>query len=134
MGISAELMPLEKALSVLVVDDDLGVSSSYRKVLERSGFVVEVVSNGVDAFDVLQNEEVRAIVCDLNMPLLDGSHFFEQLEERIPEMASRVIFVTGDTEDAKMSKFLKRTGQPFLQKPAEIAELVEYVTRMARRL
>ena len=71
-------------MSILVVEDDPSVLRSHARLLERDGFTVLSAVNGIEAFDHIQTAEVDAILCDVDMPTLDGTGFFEQLEELQP--------------------------------------------------
>jgi len=120
-------------MPVLVVDDDPAVLRSHTKLLELGGFSVLAAVNGMEAFDHLRNADVDAILCDVDMPMLNGTGFFEQLEEILPQMASRVVFVTGHADEPDTRKFLKQTGQPFLGKPTPASELVDAVRQIIQR-
>ncbi len=122
-----------QTMTVLVVEDDPSVLRSHTKLLEHGGFVVLSAVNGVEAFEHLRTEDVDAILCDVDMPTLNGTGFFEQLEELQPEMASRVVFVTGHTDAPETRKFLEQTGQPFLGKPTQDDELVTAVREIVER-
>jgi FixJ family two-component response regulator len=88
----------------------------------------------MEAFDQLRGSvPIRAILCDVDMPMLNGTGFFEQLEEILPEMASRVVFVTGHADEPEIRKFLEQTGQPFLGKPTDSNQLVDAVRQMVER-
>lgn len=118
-------------MAVLIVDDDPGIRRVHKKILERAGFAVTAVENGMAAFDELYGGQVyEAIICDLNMPVLDGTAFFEQLEEHLPEMACRVVFLTGMLDERASKTFSKETGQPCLEKPAAPETLVASISRI----
>lgn len=118
-------------MDVLVVDDDAKVREAHTKVLERAGFMVTAVDNGLAAFAALQEERYRVIVCDIQMPYLEGKNFYQQLEEVLPPMASRVVFVTAWAGEESTRQFLEQSGQPFLEKPADINELIDLVRHIA---
>ena len=120
-------------MPVLMIDDDSGVRSSHTKLLERAGFTVSSVDNALAAFDALQEQSFGAILLDIQMPGLTGTSFFEQLEERLPHMASRVVFLSGFVDQHDTHEFLVRSGQPFLTKPTQLDELVETVRRIVER-
>ena len=121
-------------MTVLVVEDDPAVLRSHMKLLEQGGFDVLPAVNGMEAFDQLRGSvPIHAILCDVDMPMLNGTGFFEQLEEILPEMAGRVVFVTGHTDEPKIRKCLEQTGQPFLGKPTPRDELVDAVRQMVER-
>jgi two-component system NtrC family sensor kinase len=51
------------------------------------------------------------------MPDLDGRALYQQIEERWPERAARVVFVTGDTLTSALRDFAAASGRPVLEKP-----------------
>ncbi len=121
-------------MTVLVVEDDPAVLRSHTKLLERGGFDVLPAVNGMEAFDRLRGSApIHAILCDVDMPTLNGTGFFEQLEEILPEMAGRVVFVTGHADDPEIRKFLEQTGQPFFGKPTHSDQLVDAVRQIVER-
>ena len=120
-------------MAVLVVDDNPAVLRGHTKLLERAGFDVVPALNGIEAFERLRTLPIEAIVCDVDMPTLNGTGFFEQLEEILPQMASRVVFVTGNADDPDTRVFLRQTGQPFLGKPTPVGELLEAVRHIVER-
>ena len=115
---------------VLIVDDDEGILRAHSKLLERAGFTVSSVDNGIAAFEALQTTQFSVILCDIQMPGLSGMSFFEQLEEQSPQMASRVVCVSGFVDQRDTHEFLVRTGQPFLSKPSTREALVDAVRKL----
>ena len=120
-------------MRVLLIDDDPGIRESFRRILERDGFALTTVGGVVAAFAVLKFHCFEAIVCDVILPVADGTSFYEELQEEYPEMASRVVFVSGWVEDEKIKGLLEYTGQPFLQKPLDFGELGRVVRQTVDR-
>ena len=120
-------------MPVPVVEDGPSVRRSHTRLLEQGAFAVLPAVNGMEAFEHLRTENVDAILCDVDMPTLNGTGFFEQLEELQPDMASRVVFVTGHADEPETRRFLEQTGQPFLGKPTQDDELVSAVRRIVER-
>ena len=116
-------------MDVLIVDDSPEVSTIYGQLLEHAGYMVKVVDNGLAAFAEIQEGRYAVILLDILMPFLEGKSFFRQLEADFPDLAKRVVFVTGMADD-ETREFLERTGQPFLQKPVDAAHLVTAVRKM----
>lgn len=118
-------------MDVLIVDDDPKVLEAHAKVLERAGFMVTAADNGLAALAELQQHTYRVILCDIQMPFLEGKSFYHQLQEALPSMARRVIFVTGWAQEARTQRFLRKAGRPYLQKPAKATDLVNVVRQVA---
>ncbi len=117
-------------MDVLIVEDTPEVRSAYGKVLERAGYMVKAVDNGLAALAELQQGSYSVIVLDILMPFLEGKGFFRQLETDFPDMTKKVLFVTGMAGDSDTRDFLEQTGQPFLKKPVDAKQLVEAVRRI----
>jgi DNA-binding response OmpR family regulator len=118
-------------MDVLIVDDDDAVRNAFQRALERAGYMVKAVDNGVAAFAELQQQQYRAVVCDVSMPFLKGNDLYSELQASLPEMARRVIFVTGWAGREDIKELLTRTGRPLLVKPVDLKTLVETVRRVA---
>lgn len=121
-------------MNVLLVEDDPLVRNSIIKILERGGFTVSAVSNGLAALSELRDQRFSAIVSDLKLPFLRGDDFFRQVQELFPDMSRRIVFVTGWGQDEQIREFLEETGQPCLSKPFEADELVGAVQRVAAKV
>ena len=119
---------------VMIIDDDSGVRRSYTRILEGVGFTVSSFDDALAAFAELQKEQsYGAILLDIRMPRLTGTGLFEQLEERLPHMASRVVFLSALVDQHKTRELLEFTGQPVLAKPSTLDQLVGTVRRMVER-
>ncbi len=118
---------------VLLIDDESGIRESFTRILERDGFAVTAVGGAVAAFAELKLHCFQAIVCDVILPVADGTSFYEELQQEFPEMESRVVFVSGWVGDEKIKGLLEYTGQPFLQKPVDFEELVRVVRQTVDR-
>jgi len=114
-------------MSVLLIDDDPGVRATLGRALEKAGFDVTAVGGSVAAFAELGKRSFQAIVCDVVLPLADGTVLYESIQDDFPDMADRVIFVSGWIKDEKTRRLLEYTGRPFLTKPVKPATLVQAV-------
>ncbi len=120
-------------MDILLVEDEPRTRKTYTKLLERAGFRVNAVENGLAAIAELNEHSFRAIVLDVGLPFLEGRKLYNELVDSYPVMANRVIFVTGNLSDEEVLRFLQETGRPYLGKPASATELIEVVRRTADR-
>jgi CheY-like chemotaxis protein len=126
--------PATRPAHILLVEDDPINRLAITRLLEALGHRVAACENGMEAFGAIQTRAVDCIVCDLRMPALGGRSFFEQVEEQYPHLASRFVFVTGDYTNPDSRSFLDHSGQPVVAKPFEVAELVNAVAVILRRV
>jgi PAS domain S-box-containing protein len=104
---------------VLVVDDEVQLTSVLRRVLGRQHEVVSVHS-GREALELLARDDGFDIVfCDLMMGDLTGMDVYEVLSERQPELLSRFVFMTGGGFTERARAFLQTVPLPRIEKPFE---------------
>ena len=119
---------------ILVVEDDDSNRAVMARLFRKLGHRVTLVSDGVEARKVMENEDVDCIICDLHMPTLGGQAFYEQISESSPHLAGRFVFVTGDYTRPESHAFLKRTGQPVVGKPYELDDLTGAVAQILSKV
>lgn len=116
------LLPAE-GKAILIIDDEPGILSALAYLLRRDGYQVDTASNGRLALERLQRRAYDLILCDLRMPELDGPGLYRELEEHLPHLSRRVIFLTGDTLSPEAREFLEKAGVSRLNKPFRAAEV-----------
>lgn len=112
-------------LRVLVVDDDPAVLRAFRRVLQKNYEVVTARSGSEALRIVLGDTHLDGILCDLEMPELDGPAFFAELKELCPQLLPRVVFVTGGIATEKGQHFVEGLETPVLHKPVAADALLE---------
>ena len=106
---------------ILVTDDEPSLVRALARLLRRDGYRVGTAGNGARALEQLQALAYDVILCDLQMPELDGPTFYALLARQYPALNLRVIFLTGDSGSAPSMAFLTQCGRPWLRKPCTIA-------------
>lgn len=129
LDVSAEVRPAR----LLVVEDDTSNRTVITKLFKKLGHQVTAVSNGFEAFELLQHQEVDCVICDLRMASLSGRTLFEQVEELLPHLARRFVFVTGDYTRPSSREFLEQSGCPVVAKPYAAEQLLAAVSGVLRR-
>jgi CheY-like chemotaxis protein len=108
---------------VLVVDDEPSLSRIIARTLEPE-YDVSVRGSAQEALDaILAGERYDLVLCDLAMPGMDGVAFCQRLQVVAPELAERVIIMTGGAFTERLTAFLTETTIPRLEKPFLVAEL-----------
>ena len=130
----AQAAPLKAGLHVLIVEDEVAVSAVLQRLLAKRGCSVEAASGGQEALLKARAAEYDVVFSDIKMPGMNGMAFWQKLRESKPELARRVIFVTGDTASPETSEFLREAGQPVLPKPFGTDELAKAIAELETRL
>ncbi|MGF1625193.1 MAG: PAS domain S-box protein [Alphaproteobacteria bacterium] len=108
---------------VLVVDDEAEIASTLAEILVLDGLAVDVAESGEAALHRIASRSYDAILSDLRMPGLDGPALYGRLDRERPDLARRMIIVTGDTLNPAAQTFLARSGLPCLEKPFDPADV-----------
>lgn len=113
----AAVAPLRRRGRILVIDDDPMLIAVFRRSLSAA-HEVTTTTRAQEALDLLAaGERYDVILCDLMMPDLTGMDFHEALSISFPDLAERVIFVTGGAFTPRAREFLERVPNLRLEKP-----------------
>ena len=110
--------------SVLLVEDEAALAAAVSEALSDSGYAVEHAVDGEDALGKVREQSFDVVICDLKMPRMDGRVFYRMLSAAAPDLARRVIFVTGDVAGTDAEKFLEQSGCRWLAKPFRLGDLL----------
>jgi signal transduction histidine kinase len=114
---------------VLMVDDEPRLLRSYGLLLGGEHEVV-LAHGGREALALLERDgRFDLILCDLQMPEVDGVAVYERLAATAPEVAARIVFATGGVYQPRVRDFLARTALPVLQKPLAVDALFELIAQ-----
>jgi CheY-like chemotaxis protein len=126
-NVSAMAQPIAPEVSrgrILVVDDDEFMTGVLDRLLQRS-FRLALATRAAQALDwITSGDRFDVILCDLLMPQLSGMELHEQLLQRAPDQARRMIFMTGGASNTEVRRFLDHVSNPRLEKPFELKQLL----------
>ncbi len=110
-------------LRILVVEDEPVISDVCLRVLAGEGFDVDVAVNGKSAQQMIEGKKYELCLVDIRTPAMNGKELYQWLQEKHPQLASRVIFTTGDMTGGDTQNFLEQAARPFLPKPFTPGEI-----------
>ena len=116
---------------ILIVDDEGALARLMQMLLEHLGYVVDWAADGDKALQFGARHRYAAVICDLLMPIVNGMELFEIWQTESPDLAGRVIFVTGDNLGEQTNQFLELSGRPCLYKPFDIQDLTDVLEEVA---
>jgi two-component system, OmpR family, response regulator PrrA len=111
--------------TILIVDDDEGVTQTFARMLQLEGYQVRTAVSAETGLQEAARSHPDAIILDLRMPLIDGLGFLRRLRERDEHRTTPVAIVTGDyfLDDA-ISSELRELGAELRFKPLWLEDLV----------
>ena len=115
--------PPQFSARVLVLDDEQFIADLLSEMLGVLGHRPVVCLSPVGALDMLQSSPFDLVISDFRMPVMNGEQFYHALANINPDLARRVIFLTGDVVNEETQQFLTSTGNPHLDKPFQLTRL-----------
>lgn len=115
---------------MLIADNDVGVSELLREVLHRAGLEVEIAADGRIAIDRMARGGIDLLICDLQMPHVDGHGVLEHLER---QGSTLPVFVVSGYLDPRKEQGIRahRAVRDVLEKPFDVLDFAERVRGVA---
>ena len=117
---------------VLIVDDNTQLAWFFQEILKLHGYDSTALADGAAAVKFVTTQHTDAVICDLQMPQLEGDLFYATVERTQPALARRFIFITGVADDARFQKFVSTVDAPVLRKPVAVETLLAELERVLR--
>ena len=108
---------------VLVVDDEEPVANLLARLLRELGHQPIVVNSGIEALELIAGEQFDLVLSDVKMPGMSGFELHQTIRQTNPELAARLVFVTGDMLSAATQARIAQSGNPYIAKPFAIERL-----------
>jgi DNA-binding response OmpR family regulator len=118
-------------MRVLLVEDDSRIASDVSRALEASGYVVEMVANGEDAWFLGDTEDFGAVILDLGLPGMDGLAVLKRW--RANGRHTPVLILTARGSWAERVDGIDAGADDYLPKPFRMEELLARLRSIVRR-
>ena len=119
-------------LRVLIVEDNKDGADSLAALLQMYGFEVQVAYTGPDGLQAALDDPPDAVVCDINLPGMDGLTIARRLREQLPEKPLMVA-VSAMREEDLIGPAGRAGFDHYFAKPADPAELGSVLAELSGR-
>ena len=112
---------------ILIADDEIRILDILDRLLSKEGYETIKASDGFQAMEVLEKQNVDMVLSDITMPKMSGLEVLEKIRKNEKLQTLPVIIITGlnDTEDR--IKGIKLGADDYVSKPFDFAELISKV-------
>lgn len=117
-------------MNILVCDDDKAIVDALEIYLENEGYKIFKASNGVEALEVVEENNIQLIIMDIMMPKMDGLRATMKIRE---ENNIPVIMLSAKSEDTDKIIGLNLGADDYISKPFNPLELIARVKSQLRR-
>ncbi len=114
--------------NILIVDDCEMITDLYKALLNREGNI-DVAHNGEEAFKCMKKKYYKLIICDIDMPIMDGISFYKKAVKLFPGICHKFLFISGFVTSERQT-FFKQAKVQCLLKPVPINILREESLRI----
>lgn len=113
---------------ILIVEDDVGIRETLNDLLEFSGYEVKVSCNGKEGFEQIIAFKPDLVLCDINMPILNGYELLGALNQRMSdELVPTFIYLTAKLDKSDIRKGMNLGADDYITKPFDFNELIEII-------
>ncbi len=117
--------------TILLVDDSINVRRFLSLTLEKAGYHVEQAKDGQDALEkLLSGLQLTAVVCDVDMPRLDGYGFLARVKSNPAFKQLPIVMLTSRSGDKERQLALNLGATTYFSKPYNKQELLEALNRL----
>jgi chemotaxis protein histidine kinase CheA/ActR/RegA family two-component response regulator len=117
---------------LLVIDDSISIRKYVQRFLDRTGYEVELASDGMEALNIMRRIKFDVVITDLEMPVMHGYDLMAEMKKNPDLMHLPVIVLTSRAGDKHKQKAMEMGAQDYLVKPFEEQEMLGILKKLLR--
>ena len=111
-----------RLMDILLVDDEEHVLKRLGQFLTVRGHRLKTAADGLEALRCAEEAPPDLVICDIQMPGMDGLAFLRAARARFPEMA--IVLMTGDRDLDRAIEAFRSGASDYLKKPVDLHKLL----------
>ena len=115
-------------VKILIADDEKGIRDSLQMILTEEGYNTTAVANGLEALQLIEQNEYQLVISDIKMPTVDGMELLEKCSKIAPDTYFIIMTAYASVETAVAA--LRNGAYDYLLKPVEFDDLLIRVKRL----
>jgi len=119
-------------MTILVVDDDVIVIKSCRRILEAEGFEVTTVASADEALEKIKIYDFDLLVMDVKMPIHDGIFLMREIKKNWPDIP--IIVMSGYPTPETVADVVRLGAVQFIPKPFKPDEFMKSIREVIRKM
>lgn len=118
------------AKSILIVDDSASIRQIVSYTLKSAGYDVIEGVDGADALTKLAGQKVHLIICDINMPVMDGISFVREIKKSADYKFIPIIMLTTESQERKKQEGQAAGAKAWVVKPFQPGQMLSAVSKL----
>ena len=120
------------ALKILIAEDVVATQQLLKKFLTQQGHTVLIADNGQQAIEVYQQHQPDIILCDINMPIMNGLEAIKEIRQLTHDAWIPILILSASDQDRDIITGLEAGADDYLPKPINLKVLNAKVGAMQR--
>lgn len=116
--------------TIMVVDDSASVRQVVNIILKNSGYDVIEARDGVEAMQKLYGRKVNLVICDVNMPNMDGITFVRTMKTSHTHKFTPVIMLTTESSTSRMDEGKQAGAKAWFMKPFKPETMLAAISKL----
>ncbi|MGD0282046.1 MAG: response regulator [Dissulfurispiraceae bacterium] len=116
--------------TIMVIDDSMSMRQVVGITLKKAGYEIIEACDGKDAVAKLTGQKVHLMICDVNMPNMDGIAFLKTVKTLPNYKFTPIIMLTTESQEAKKLEGKAAGAKAWMVKPFKPEQLLEAVSKL----
>lgn len=119
--------------TVMIIDDSASIRLVVSIALKKAGYDVLEAEDGEDALNKLTGQKVHLIVCDVNMPNMDGISFLKAVKQNQSYKFTPIIMLTTESQERKKREGRAAGAKAWVVKPFKPDRMIAAIEKLILR-
>ncbi|MDH5613046.1 MAG: response regulator [Gammaproteobacteria bacterium] len=115
---------------ILIVDDSASLRQVVSITLENAGYDVIDAEDGAKALDLLDGKKVHLVICDVNMPVMDGITFVKKVKQMPNYRFLPIIMLTTESRESRKLEGQAAGAKAWVVKPFQPEQMLAAVSKL----
>ncbi|MCX8069211.1 MAG: response regulator [Thermodesulfovibrionales bacterium] len=116
--------------TIMIIDDSATLRQVVAVTLKKAGYEVLEATDGKDALNKLTGQKVNLIICDVNMPNMDGITFLKEIKNKPNYKFTPVIMLTTESQEAKKQEGRAAGAKAWVVKPFKPEQMLAAIEKL----
>ncbi len=118
------------AKTIMIIDDSASIRQVVGITLKKAGYEAMEASDGKDAISKLTGQKVHLMICDVNMPNMDGISFLKAVKQMSNYKFTPIVMLTTESQVAKKQEGKAAGAKAWIVKPFKPEQLLAAVEKL----
>lgn len=118
------------AKTIMIIDDSATLRQVVAVTLKKAGYEVIEATDGKDALNKLTGQKVNLIICDVNMPNMDGITFLKEIKNKPNYKFTPIIMLTTESQEAKKQEGRAAGAKAWVVKPFKPEQMLAAIEKL----